>query len=64
MARTLHLTVIAEGVENAGQFNFLRSRGCDEVQGYYFSPPVPFDEATMLLQQNLPSNDLASALVS
>jgi len=60
MARTLHLTVIAEGVETAAQFNFLRSRGCDEVQGYYFSPPVPFDEATLLLQQgaqNLPVSD-------
>ena len=51
MARTLHLTVIAEGVETADQFHFLRSRGCDEVQGYYFSPPVPFGEATNLLRQ-------------
>ena len=51
MARTLHLTVIAEGVETAAQFNFLRSRGCDEVQGYYFSPPISFDDATSLLQQ-------------
>jgi EAL domain-containing protein (putative c-di-GMP-specific phosphodiesterase class I) len=51
MARTLHLTVIAEGVETADQFHFLRSRGCDEVQGYYFSPPVPFNEATELLKQ-------------
>ncbi|MGZ8266222.1 MAG: EAL domain-containing protein [Burkholderiales bacterium] len=52
MARTLHLTVIAEGVETPAQFNFLRSRGCDEVQGYYFSPPLPFDEATALLVQS------------
>jgi diguanylate cyclase (GGDEF)-like protein len=52
MARTLRLTVIAEGVETPAQFNFLRSRGCDEVQGYYFSPPVPFHEATVLLQQS------------
>jgi diguanylate cyclase (GGDEF)-like protein len=56
MARTLHLTVIGEGVETAAQFNFLRSAGCDEVQGYYFSPPVPFPEATQLLQQHLPSS--------
>ena len=53
MARTLHLTVIAEGVETIAQFNFLRSRGCDEVQGYYFSPPVAFEEATSLLRQSL-----------
>jgi EAL domain-containing protein (putative c-di-GMP-specific phosphodiesterase class I) len=53
MARTLHLTVVAEGVETIAQFNFLRSRGCDEVQGFYFSPPVPFADATALLRQSL-----------
>ena len=51
MARTLHLTVIAEGVETRAQFNFLRARGCDEVQGYYFSPPLAFDDATTLLRE-------------
>ena len=51
MARTLHLTVIAEGVETAAQFHFLRSLGCDEVQGYYFSPPVDFRAATALLRE-------------
>ena len=51
MARTLHMTVIAEGVESRAQFDFLRRLGCDEVQGYYFSPPLPFDEATELLRQ-------------
>jgi EAL domain-containing protein (putative c-di-GMP-specific phosphodiesterase class I) len=51
MARTLHLTVIAEGVETRAQFDFLRRLGCDEVQGFYFSPPVPFDDATVLLRE-------------
>jgi diguanylate cyclase (GGDEF)-like protein len=64
MARTLHLTVIAEGVETAAQFNFLRSRGCDEVQGHYFSPAVPFEEATRLLEQNRPLSDRAPAMAS
>ena len=50
MARTLHLTVIAEGVETRPQFDFLRRLGCDEVQGFYFSEPVPFEQATILLQ--------------
>jgi diguanylate cyclase (GGDEF)-like protein/PAS domain S-box-containing protein len=53
MAHTLDLTVIAEGVETAGQFNFLRSRACDEVQGYYFSPPIGFPEATALLMESV-----------
>jgi diguanylate cyclase (GGDEF)-like protein len=52
MARTLHLTVIAEGVETRPQFDILRRLGCDEVQGYYFSEAVPFDAATRLLQDS------------
>ena len=60
MARTLHLTVIAEGVETIAQLNFLRSRGCDEVQGYYFSPPVSFEDATALLQQGSLTDEIAA----
>jgi diguanylate cyclase (GGDEF)-like protein/PAS domain S-box-containing protein len=41
MADSLGLETIAEGVETAGQLEFLRARGCKEVQGYYFSRPVP-----------------------
>ncbi len=41
LAHNLQLKVIAEGVETAGQRDFLRAHGCDEVQGYYFSRPVP-----------------------
>jgi diguanylate cyclase (GGDEF)-like protein/PAS domain S-box-containing protein len=46
MARSLRLRVVAEGVENAAQFAFLRSRKCDEAQGFYFSRPVGADELT------------------
>jgi diguanylate cyclase (GGDEF)-like protein/PAS domain S-box-containing protein len=49
MARSLRLRVLAEGVETAEQFAFLRSRDCDEAQGYYFSRPIPTDEMTHLL---------------
>jgi len=41
MARSLKLDVIAEGVETGKQLDWLRSRGCDEVQGYLISRPLP-----------------------
>ena len=41
MASSLGLKTIAEGVETEGQLEFLRTRGCDEVQGYYVSRPLP-----------------------
>jgi EAL domain-containing protein (putative c-di-GMP-specific phosphodiesterase class I) len=50
MAKSLHLKVVAEGVENFAQFNFLRDRGCDEIQGFLFSRPVPKDEFEHLLK--------------
>jgi diguanylate cyclase (GGDEF)-like protein/PAS domain S-box-containing protein len=41
MARSLNLSVLAEGVETEAQASFLRSRRCDSMQGYLFSRPVP-----------------------
>lgn len=41
MAQNLNKCVVAEGVENEAQLAFLRERGCDRVQGYLFSPPLP-----------------------
>ncbi|MCP3724883.1 EAL domain-containing protein [Paraburkholderia sp. CNPSo 3272] len=50
LAHELQLQVIAEGVETSAQFAFLRERACDELQGYFFAPPLPGDEAAALLR--------------
>ncbi|MEZ5558852.1 MAG: EAL domain-containing protein [Pseudomonadales bacterium] len=52
MARGLKLRVIAEGVENRTQLRYLRSHGCGEVQGHFFSAAVPAAEITALLREN------------
>jgi diguanylate cyclase (GGDEF)-like protein len=44
LASSLDMHTIAEGVETASQLAFLRLQGCDEVQGYYFSKPLPPDQ--------------------
>ena len=44
MAHSLQLTVVAEGVENFAQAEFLVQQGCDEVQGYYYSKPLSEDD--------------------
>jgi EAL domain-containing protein (putative c-di-GMP-specific phosphodiesterase class I) len=43
IARALGMTTTAEGVETEAQHEFLAALGCDEVQGYLFSAPVPLD---------------------
>ena len=44
LAHHFELTVVAEGVEHAGQMDILRSLGCDEVQGYLFARPLAIDD--------------------
>lgn len=51
MGHSLGLTVVAEGVENREQFEFLRNHGCDRVQGYLFSRPVDAPTLETLLAE-------------
>lgn len=49
MCQSLRKTVVAEGVENQEQFNFLRYQGCNEFQGYLLAKPLPELEFSDLL---------------
>jgi diguanylate cyclase len=53
MAHNLGLSVVAEGVETAAQLDFLRSAGCDIMQGYYFAEPRPADQVTAFLTSRM-----------
>jgi diguanylate cyclase (GGDEF)-like protein/PAS domain S-box-containing protein len=61
MSHSLHLEVVAEGVESEGQLALLAARGCDIVQGYYFSKPLPADDLAQLLRDGkcLPAGETA-----
>ncbi|HEX4944982.1 MAG TPA: EAL domain-containing protein, partial [Usitatibacteraceae bacterium] len=49
LARNMGITSIAEGVESRAQLDFLAGRGCDEMQGFLTSPPLPAAEAAAFL---------------
>ena len=51
MAHGLSLNVIAEGVETNEQFAYLRDSGCDAMQGYWFSRPLPVEQVDALLDE-------------
>lgn len=53
MAKGLKMRIIAEGVEEYGQYRFLRNRNCDLIQGYLFSRPVPVSDFEQLLVKGM-----------
>jgi len=50
LGHKINVDVTAEGVETKEQYNYLEEKGCDKVQGYYFSKPLPPEEATGFLK--------------
>ncbi|MBP5234126.1 MAG: EAL domain-containing protein [Planctomycetes bacterium] len=54
MAEILKLKIIAEGVERPEELTLLREIGCDEIQGFLFSPPMPLAEFSRLREQEIP----------
>ena len=53
IARYLDVPVVAEGVETEGQLELLRNAGCDLVQGYYFSRPLPPEDFEALIRREI-----------
>ncbi|MGG7604676.1 EAL domain-containing protein [Massilia sp. BKSP1R2A-1] len=52
MAHSLHMQVIAEGVETRAQMAYLRRHRCDEIQGFHFSRALPAEEVARLVHEN------------
>lgn len=63
LARSMGFQTIAEGVETQGQLAFLREQGCDEVQGYFYSKPLPADQFETFVRRfsERPPGDFLSA---
>ena len=49
LAKSLNLNIIAEGVETKEQRDFIVENGCENIQGYYYSKPIPADEFEIIL---------------
>jgi diguanylate cyclase len=52
LAHSLGMMVVAEGAENEAQMRFLKEHHCDQVQGFFFSPPVPFEALCELIRSD------------
>jgi EAL domain-containing protein (putative c-di-GMP-specific phosphodiesterase class I) len=53
IAKNLNLSTIAEGVETNEQREFMLKHGCDKIQGYFYSKPIPSDEMEKLLEKGI-----------
>ena len=57
MIKEIGMTVLAEGVETPEQAEWLTASGCDYLQGFYFSRPIPKDEFLAIMKQNKESKN-------
>ena len=57
MAHSLGISVVAEGVETVEQAEFLRAQGCDDIQGYLISRPIPPDDFPRFLEREKDGDD-------
>ncbi len=64
MGRSLNRTVVAEGVETSAQWDYLKSQGCDQVQGYYFCRPVSAAEFSAYYRRWVPACSSRSEVIS
>ena len=53
LIKSLGMDIIAEGVENSSQSEFLKSIGCSCMQGYYFYKPMPVEEFDKIINGDL-----------
>lgn len=60
LSHSLHKTVVAEGVETAEQLQFLKDLHCDQVQGYYYARPMPWDDLVSFLGRRRNVTPIAS----
>ncbi|PPK50462.1 putative bifunctional diguanylate cyclase/phosphodiesterase [Marinobacter persicus] len=51
LAHSLRISVVAEGVETEGQLEFLRHQHCDEIQGYYYARPMPWQDLVQFIDR-------------
>jgi diguanylate cyclase (GGDEF)-like protein/PAS domain S-box-containing protein len=61
MAKGLRLNLVAEGVETERQMQYLSGLGCDQVQGFLYSPPLDVDEASYFLQHKLTAEEFRTS---
>ena len=61
MAKQLHITTVAEGIETKEQAEFLATAGCDAIQGFYFAKPMPAGDYEKLVQEQRNNRGKAGA---